>query len=164
MTRSAGARRHGLRQARQVLERRRSAQCTSSTTSRQRPARARALHQLGHRLALAAAAPRVVHRVVERAQLERLRQIQEIVEVDPALVGEQPFGQRALDRRAGGFRVARALEPEQAAHQRADRVPPGAGAEVEHQAEVEGEALRPRPARRNSSTSEVLPMPASPRR
>ncbi len=61
--------------------------------------------------------------------------------MDPALGGEQTFGQRTLDRRAGGFRAARALEPEQAAHQRAERVPPGAGAEVEHQAEVEGEAL-----------------------
>ena len=87
----------------------RSAQWTSSTASR-RGARALACaHQRGHRLAHAAAARRAVHRVVERTQLGRLRQIEQVVQEHPT-VGERRVGatarSSALWRRPGRCRRA----------------------------------------------------------
>ena len=118
----------------------RSAQCTSSTTSR----RGRRALAVRTSRATVSRLPRwrrgVVHGVVERAQLQRLRQIEQVVEVDPVLVGDQALGDRARGRRDPRLDAAAAWHLQQAADQRADRVLPGARAEVEHQALVLAEA------------------------
>ncbi len=92
-----------------------------------RPARARIRHQLGDRLPPAPLAALVVHGVVERVQLDGLRQIEQVVEIDPVLVRDQAF---AAARAAAGSVAAGPFK--EAADERADRVLAGAGAEVEH--------------------------------
>ena len=146
MTRSAGHAARRRSKAARWSRVGRSAQCTSSTSEQERRALAGLAHQLRHRLPLAAAARRVVHRVVERAQLGRLGQVEQVVQKDPALRGLGHRQRRpARRRRCGRRRVAAAAQPEQAAHQRADRVLAARRAEVEHQPGVarETDALRP---------------------
>ena len=107
----------------------------------ERGTRAGLAHQRRDRLALAAAARRAVHGVVQRTQLGRLRQVEQVVEEDAAIDERRVGGYGVLERGPGGCQVAAGAQPEQAAHQRPDRVLPGAGAEVEHQAEMTGETL-----------------------
>jgi len=69
---------------------------------------------------------------------------------------------RGSDSRARGFGVARHLEAEQAARERANRVVSCAATEVEHKCYVTGKSdLRCRPL--DLLDQRVLPIPASPR-
>ena len=95
--------------------------------------------QLGHRFLLAAIAGGVVHGVVQRPQLHLLRQIEQVVEVDPPLGVEQlglEGGIRGRSRRGGS------PKPEQTACERRDRVVAARHAEIEHQARMENVAER----------------------
>ena len=127
------------------------------------PCPARPLDQPRHRPLPAQIARSVVHGIVEGAQLDRLRQVEQVVEKDCVIGRHQIRGQRAFARRVGCLHVAREREAEDDPHERADGVASGAGAEVEDQPGVAGEAGLAA-ASRNSSTRRVLPMPASPRR
>lgn len=102
---------------------------------------ARPLGDLNDCLTLAPGSGRIVHGIVERAQLRRLGQANEIVEK------YDRFGcdEAGCEGRVGGpprclSRAVR-LKTQNAANERAARIPAGAGAEIEHQAEVIGEAL-----------------------
>ena len=117
----------------------RSAQCTSSMTRRRGADSARPLDQPGHRAPLALVARRVVHGVVEGPQLGRLRQVEQIVEKDGIIGRHQALGRRPFRHGLDSFGIACDVEAEKAPDERADRVP-RAGAEVEHQAGVAGEA------------------------
>ena len=144
-----------------MLERRRSAQWRSSTT-RRRGCRALALRdQLGHRRALAVVARRVVHGVVERPQLDRLWQVEQIVEVDPPL-GHQPPRPSPARGRLGCPGSRRRASPSRL--RTSARM---ASWPVPCRSRAPGRCGRRSPraaaAAWNSSTSRVLPMPASPR-
>ena len=74
-----------------------------------------------------------VHRLVDRPQLRRLRQVEHVVKKDGVVTGDERGGQRcnrcSTRRLAGG----RQVEAEQAARQRPNRIAAGAAAEIEHQ-------------------------------
>ena len=107
--------------------------------------RAGLAHQRGDRFARAAAARRAVHGVIERAQIGRLRQVQKIVQ-EHAPLGERGVrGDRPLECRLAGRRLAGA-QPEQTAHQRPDGVLAGRRAEVQDQTGVTGKTPRRGPA------------------
>ena len=71
-----------------------SAQWTSSTTSRRGRARLARCDQPGHRASLTLVARRVVHGVVEGAQLLRLRQVEQVVEEDGIVGRHKAVGHR----------------------------------------------------------------------
>ena len=100
-------------------------------------------NQRRHHVLFAAIAGFVVHGVVEPAQLDRLGQVEQIVQKHP-LVRFQPASRNRVLGRLGAGRLGTAAgQSHQAAHQRADRVLALADTEIEHQALVRGEALGP---------------------
>ena len=99
------------------------------------------LDQPRHGRALALVAAGVVHGVVERAQLDRLRQVEQVVEEHGVRLGHEAVGQGRAGRGSGRLGPAgEVVEAEQPAHEGPDRVPAGAGAEVEHEPGMAGEA------------------------
>jgi hypothetical protein len=103
-------------------------------------------HQRCHGVAHATAARRDVHGIVQRPQLDRLRQVQKIAQIH-APVRERRIGvDDAVERRLAGCGIAAALQPEETAHQRPDRVLSGRRAEVQDQTRVGGETPRRCPA------------------
>ncbi len=96
--------------------------------------------QTGHQRPPSVAPGGVVHRIVERAQLQRLRQIEEVVDEDPLGLGEGPGGERLVGGAGTGLLGAGGGQTHQAAHQRRNRPLPLAGAEIQHQAAMHGEA------------------------
>ena len=84
-----------------------------------------------HRLALAFIARGVAHGVIERAQLQRLRQFQEIVQVNGAIVIQQPASINALCSLPSLRFVTCWLEREQAPYQRVDGPLPLPDAEIQ---------------------------------
>src|SRR4051794_26824467 len=98
------------------------------------------LDQLRHGRTLALVAAGVVHGGGERAQLDRLRQVEQVVEEHGVRLGDEAF----LDspgRSSGSLGTAgEVVEAEQSAHQSPDRVAAGTGAEVEYEPDMAGEA------------------------
>ena len=76
---------------------------------------ARARDESGDGRPLAAVAGCVVHRIIERTQLGRLRQVQEVVQVHPPLVSKHAILEGLLSRCVDLFLAALAGQAEQAA-------------------------------------------------
>ena len=90
--------------------------------------------------ALAVVASGVVHRIVQCPERSRLRQVQEIVEVDALLTGHQPITQGPLGGRLQRRWNAARRQVQQAAHKCPDRVLTTTGAKIEHESGMADEA------------------------
>ena len=109
----------------------------------QRPLRAQAAYQLDGDPLPAAGPNRIVHRPVERPQIRRLRNIQQVVQEHPIRRGHKSLTHRIACCLDPVLFRTRGSKREQARNQGPRGIASLAGAEVEHQRGMAGKALLP---------------------
>ena len=118
-----------------------SAQCRSSTVEHQALPGARAPDQIDDHAAAATVAGTVVHGVVDRPQLRRLRQIQKVVQEHALVRRHQPLRDRTVAGRRPRPDLGARGQAQQTAHDRPDGIAALADAEVQDEPGVTRKAL-----------------------